>query len=237
MAPKILHYKDIDAANDVELTVPEKIKGRHFSYASRKGQKGAVYVKSPTGTVESVYDDCLRIKFKEDSPINDFMRSWDERCKQVVFDNSERFFNGKRFSMQKIESSYVPTLTDSVLCVKVRDDVVIRDQREAPRTLSELAPGQEIIMILNIDGLAYTATSISLIVNAEQIKVYIDDKLQDFLISQEDDETTEVQSTEQTVETAEADPSLPSLPEQTPAEIEDLQDSSKPDNDDEKNLF
>lgn len=243
---KVVHYRETDVAENVDLTEPEKIcQGVYFSYASIKGHKGAVYLKTPSMKVEScdlTSDTCtITARCREDSPLKEFADKLDTRCKDVIYQNSAKFFNGRRFSEGKIQNSYKSTLSDC--CMKVHlEDADIRDQRDTPRNADEIAQGQEIIMVVRLDGVSYTPTSMEFIVTAQQIKVYIDEKLHDWMIKTDDEVEDKIaQIPDKTHESQESiastgDDSLPELPEQTEAEIESLSDP-KPDNDDDKNLF
>lgn len=196
MAGKIVNHRNLNV-EDVSITVPEKIKGKYTSYIS--SNKKELYVQTP----RLVFDKDGNGKdgekgksflVKIDNTFDSKMNALDEHCIDVIYKNSENFFNKKKFSKEKITASYVKTLKPidnkhSKLSVNINEkNVLIKDQYEVERNLNDIVPGTECILILHIDKIVYSATSMHLSYTVPQIKMYVQESLKEWSILQDDED-------------------------------------------------
>ena len=185
--PQVSLYKNFNV-EDVEFTVPEKYRGKYISFSTicQGDNKAPVYLQTPVLSISKIDNNQLFLDLA-DTPMLDIIKDLEEYTKKYILSRSESFFNGKRFSEEKIESSFVSTLEGTILSVLVAGSTLrIKDQRDSVVSFSELEPSQEVVAILSINGLSFSSSSITLDICVHQVKVYRDDNLDDWLITDEE---------------------------------------------------
>jgi hypothetical protein len=187
----VTYYKNVNVAS-TELTVPEKLKGRYFSYLSNNSLP--LFVQTPTLYVQSVEDHSVKLHCKKDGQFAQLFNQLDTFLVDYITERSRDFFRGSIFSKTKIQSSYIPSVDDEgniVVHVNDPDKILIRDQRDVTKTFADLQPNSESISILNIEGVAFTKKTIRLILTLHQMKLYTKEKLTDWCIFNDSDSECE----------------------------------------------
>lgn len=254
---RVTYYKNAQVAS-TELTIPEKLKGRYFSYLSNK--KVPLFIQTPTLQVESIGDDSIRLKVKKDGQFAQLLKQLDDFVIDYISDRTVQFFRGSLFSRNKIANSYIPTLDENGrLTVQVHNPnkLLIKDQRDIVRKFNDLTPGTDLIAILNIEGVALTKKTIRLILTLHQMKIYVKDLLADWCIfhdsdSEVDDDDIDVEEAEKEANAIESAYASLCQVNEKPDTInsthvsqdvtcemsnKDTQKPSIPSNDDDKDLF
>jgi len=144
-----------------------------------------VYLQTPSVVISDLDEKELDLDLS-DTPLMDILHDLESHTKSYIFNRSESFFGGKRFSEEKIENSFVSTLSGNVLETIVSDHIKIKDQRDNSVNLLDLKVGERVIAILGIDGLSFSASSIHMNFTVHQLKVYRKDILDDWLITDEE---------------------------------------------------
>lgn len=235
MAPSITYYKNTNP-KETELTVPEKIKGKYFSYLSNS--RYPLYIQTPTLNAYPVDQNTIRFKLKKDGQFEKLLQEFDENIIDYISQRTVQFFRGCLFSKNKIASSFIKTVDeDGFITVNVPDvsKLLIKDQRDSVKTYDEIAEGTEAIAILNIEGVIFTKKTIKLSLSVQQLKVYVKEQLSTWCILHDSDsevddlDPEEAESLAQAIESArnESIDKVEIKPEVT----------VNKDNDDEKDLF
>lgn len=188
---KVTYYKNIDLLQN-DLTIPEKLKGKYFSYLSN--QHKPLFIQTPTVHVFPLDKNTIRIRVKKDGHFEQLLKSFDEHVIDFISQKSTQFFRGFLFTKNKITSSFIPTLdSEGYFDVHVAnaDKLLIKDQRQCIRKYDEILPGTEAIAILNIEGVAFTKKTIKLSLALNQLKMYVEEELNDWYISQDDSDIDE----------------------------------------------
>ena len=181
MADKVLKMRSVDITQ-IGITVPEKSKSRYFSFIStlQMSQRGSpLFIQTPVITTR-LEDGVIQLKSQQlildaiDTHVIDYLAA-----------NSTAFFAGKRFSREKIASSF--TATESGV---VNDSTIIKDQRENLLSISEVSQYEDckMIAILHIEGIEFQKNCIKIAVTIPQLKVYTPEKLNVWAIYQDSDD-------------------------------------------------
>lgn len=259
MPPQVINYKGFNST-DVKITLPEKNKGKYVSYICRQStstttenEGSPLLIQSPVLEVCKQDNNELRLLVKKSNSFNNVIKSWDDYCIDYITNHSTEFFNNKRFSRNKIQASYIPTMKEysneyDILeaYVKHPEQLIIRDQRNNLRQYNELQSGNEIIAIFEFEGIVFKKDSMKLLCSVKQIKVYVNEPLTDWYIEQDDDEPDSDFTNPEDIKEIEAQ--LKSVEElniiyknqltSNIQEKEDIEDKTETDNnDDDKDLF
>lgn len=184
---RVTYYKKAQV-DSTELTIPEKLKGRYFSYLSSK--QVPLFLQTPILLVDSIEGNSIKFLVKRDGQFAQLFKDLDNYVIDYISHRTVQFFRGSLFSRNKIASSFIPTLDEKgCLTVQVHnvDKVLIKDQRDIPRKFADLKPGTESISILNIEGVAFTKKTIRLILTLHQMKIYVKNLLTDWCIFHDSD--------------------------------------------------
>lgn len=196
----ILNYKNLgklltSETKDLDLTFgpPEKNRGKYFSYLSYKN--GPLHIQTPVLAVSSITENSLSFCIKKDTNLWNTLEAFDTFCVDYLFNNSALVFNGKKFSKEKITSSYTPSITyaSDTFSTTLNESLLIRDQWNNIRTVNDIQPNMECIAILYIEGIAFTSDSIKVFYNIQQLKLYVKQSLNEWCISHDLDLETVVE--------------------------------------------
>jgi len=236
--PSVTYYKNL-TVQETELTVPEKVKGKYFSYLSNK--QFPLYIQTPTLNAFPVDENTIRFKVKKDGQFEKLCGDLDQQIIDHISERSVQFFRGSLFSRNKIESSYLRTIDeDGYITVTVPDNLLIKDQRDSSRGYDEIAPGTEAIAILHIEGVAFTKKTIRLSLSVAQLKIYVKEQLSTWCILHDSDsevdepDPEEAESLVKALESAREE----TIQSNTPVTLEEQPFvEEKKEHDDEKDLF
>jgi len=194
-----------------------------------------MWIQTPTLTITKVDQNEIHLSLKKESAFAQIINSFDDFCVDHISKKSTDFFNGKRFSKEKIQSVYQRTLQiaddgDYNLIAKVHDskNLFIRDQRNIHRSYDDIKPGYETICILDWEGIAFKKKSMNIVCSIQQMKLYINEGLKNWSIEQDSDEE---EDDDEIVDDQEIEAQMKSLDE-----IAAFVHSTNPDIKDEKNV-
>lgn len=245
---QVVNYKNFKV-EQTHVNVPEKTKGKYFSYVSK--EKYPLLIQSPVLTIQKIENNDIHFLVKKNGSFSNIIQQFDDFCINYITDHTTEFFNGKKFSKAKILSSYQSSLqsfTDDndILIAHVTnpDQLIIRDQRNNSRSYDDLEPGNEIIAIFEFEGILFKKDSMRLSCTVKQMKVYISESLKNWCIEQDDDEyvSSDIDFTNrEDIKEIEAQiKSLEEIAKETSVEISSVdqqQDNETELNDDDKDLF
>lgn len=192
-SPKVILYKNLDVSA-VTITKPEKTKGKYHSYVSYAGNP--LYIQTASCRFVEKEKDELTFAFKKDTQFAQILKKFDDYCIEYITDKSSEFFAGKRFSREKIETSYVKSYTevDEDIHYTVnadKDSLLIKDQLNKDHAITELEKDDEVVFIVHVGGVQFKSTSMKIVYTAKQIKVYIKPLLSDWCIAEDSDDEDE----------------------------------------------
>lgn len=200
MSNQVINYKHL-VVDKTSITRPEKSKGRYFSYISNS--QNPMWVQTPSLTVVKITPTEIHFSLKKTSVFANTINTFDDFCVDYIASRTTEFFNGKRFSREKISSSYERTLVGNeeddyhVLIARVvdKDNLFIRDQRNIHRIYEDIKPGYETICILDWEGIAFNKSSMKVVCTVQQMKIYVNESLTNWSIEQDTDDEQEDDST------------------------------------------
>lgn len=205
-ATLVTNYKTLKVEN-IEFTVPEKIKGKYVSYLVN--DKAPIYVQTPTMVVDHIKGNSIVFRIKADSPFAKLLTEFDDHCADYFSQHSEKFFNGKIFSKAKISNAYSPLhkpLKESPpnspseqhaepdyirLTLELNNNVLVKDQRDVTRTLDDVEPGTEAIAVIDMENICIGKNNIQPVFTLQQMKIYVKERLTNWCIQHDEDSDEE----------------------------------------------
>ena len=110
-----------------------------------------------------------------------FRSEIDSRAQKAVFEKSETFFGGRRFSQERISAAYHPGVSENgQFSFKMIDTTHVKNQYGAQKTSEDIAPGSEISALIRLDGAFFGKRSWELGYSASQVKLYMEVHPQDW---------------------------------------------------------
>jgi len=167
----------------LKISAPlEKVKGKYISYFSYSKKFTPFYFQTPIMEISEIHEN-KTCSLKINNILESILQKIDSHCINHISLNAAEFFKGKNFSRQRIESSFIPTFDKkNIMYTIVSDNVQIKDQYNNSKDVTCLHSAQNIVAILHVKGIVYKKSSIQLLVCIEQIKVYIDERLDKWCI-------------------------------------------------------
>jgi hypothetical protein len=171
-------------ADDLALTQPERQTNSYFSYVTLKNQIQFVQ------TNNIIITDLSHTQVVVNSlKLAQFIKDYESLLCDYIHKHSTTLFNGKKFSLQKIQDSLVSLLTESSISLDI-DSPMIRDQYETEIKLNEVQVPCEALLLLHLEGIRFTSTKIIPQIKVHQIKVHVNVKIPWSIITTIDDFTT-----------------------------------------------
>jgi hypothetical protein len=201
---KVTYYKNVNV-DSVDLTIPEKSKGRYFSYLSL--DHSPLFLQTPTLNIGAIDDNMLKLSIKKDGYFSRLLKSLDEHIIDYIFQRSSHFFRGSVFSRNKIASSFIPTIdNENMMHVQVTNPskIFIKDQRDTLKVYDDITTETDAISILNIEGVAFTKNTIRLVITMHQMKIYVKEQLESWCIFNDSDSDADEIDEEEAEKEAEA---------------------------------
>ena len=260
--PYIMKLDDL-YRNDIGLTKPENRKGKRTShaYVRKDEQHKAILVQLPYATLTSIERDdnsnLLSVDVKLSEQESNSIVAFKDWLAMYLFDRSEKFFDGRSFSLDRFKEAVCHIAIDDILHVTVDSNVPylrIKDQYDGDRSLEDLSEGQSIRSLVTLRYVTFEGRKIVPHWQLCQAKIYIEETLDDWCIQDREEDQGPPESShikqEQSVElsssTALQTPESIPLPDDTdvldtPAtlteQVQELQPQVEPLNDDDKNFF
>jgi len=246
-SPSVTYYKNAQPT-DIELTVPEKVRGKYFSYLSSK--QSPLFLQTPTLNIYPTDNNTIRLKTKPDGQFSQLLKGFDKFIIDYITERSVQFFRGYVFTKSKIESSYISSVDDEGFIevhITNSDKLLIKDQRDRTCDYKDLSEGIEAIAILDFEGVSFTKRTIKLSLTLHQLKIYVKEELPDWSIlndsdseGEEDPDPVDAEELARALELATEEKVLPEkvvIEQPTEEDKEHKEIDKVPHNDDEKDLF
>jgi hypothetical protein len=158
--------------NHLNFTIPEKRDSKYVSYISVDvdGKNEPLFLQTPivkiqvTPELDSV---CLT------SPVvSQKIKELEDFVKNHIADNTPRFFNGKKFSRQKIVDSFDTLNLENI---PIGDDMTFQDQFENTLSKCDLDFSKTIdsVLLLYITGIEFTKKNFRMACVIKQAKIYM----------------------------------------------------------------
>lgn len=214
MSIKLLDFRNIDLSN-ITFLLPEKQRNTHFSRAQYDGED--IYIKTTkminkNGLVKNDNRAYIELEFGEDKQLYDFMCRLDEKCINIIHEQSEDWFN-KQFPKDVVEEFYLgplkhkgePKLKLKVPLSKSSIDCLVYDN--VGNCTQDLGSNNTMICVLQFIGLKFLKQQViaewvplqvktSNIVNMQSknylIEENLDDENKEELSEQDEDEEIEL---------------------------------------------
>lgn len=172
--------------DEILITVPEKLKSKYISFFSLSGKP--VYLQTPVVPIIECQKGFITISLNNEH-FKQSLEEFEERCVNYIFIHSETFFNGKKFTREKVSNALqkLSTSSDGNLTLSLADSVLVKNQRGSEMILSDILPNTESINIIHIEGLIFKSNEIHFKCVISQSKVYIKDELKDWQIQNDSD--------------------------------------------------
>lgn len=230
----------------LSFTTPEKYKGQYCSFCTWDNSGHSLFLQLPLGQIKNVNNGTVVIEYPTQNRPDDgealgdagvdtaegtklikAIRSVESFVVNYIHERSEQFFNGKRFSLEKIQGALESSVIDeNKLVIDIENSPRLKDQYGTDRTLADLDNGTDIIALVSLRNIVFTKTSFKLRWILQQARVYIEDTLSEWCIA--DISPSTKAPSEPSVEQAETDLACNDNPEDTP---------EVPQNDDDQDLF
>lgn len=189
---KIKHF-------DIDKNVLEK----SVYYIDISYKRKPLYIQIPRFPLETVdiSNNCLTLLINK-SFYDNFILNLENYVVQSVYKNSEKWFCGKRFTMNKIVKcmvSIVDKLSEDTyrLTINLGKNVKIYDKYKNSLELSDLQVNKmiETVCVLLVENLQFIDNMFVINVTLEQMKVYLDNRLVEYSIIDSESEAESVSNT------------------------------------------
>ena len=175
--PQVFNYKEVDLSNLV-LSKPEKIENEEkikFVSSLSFDKKDRCIIQTPN-LIYSKNEKKLSFELSKNQEFYSFIEKLKDRITEILYNNSEKFFKGKKFSYNwiykalssiiEIDSEGNANLTD----IRSSEDLKIYDHfKERIYDFNEETC--EGIFILNIKNIEFVGKSISISIEIDAIKL------------------------------------------------------------------
>lgn len=134
--------------------------------------------------------------------VEDFIKGLEEYIIDTVYDKSEKWFNGRRFTMGKIQTALTSCLSAGQLVVTMSDNTCFFNQFRKKLTVDDLRDSWEkssieCICVVRLCCLQFLGNKFTYKISLEQCKVNIDYKLVEYsIIDDSRDSITPITETE-----------------------------------------
>lgn len=169
----------------------EKIE-KNIHYIDMYYNNDALYIQLPKTKLYLANLDNNVIKILIDDKVNDnFIKKLEDYIIKIVYKNSELWFDGKIFTMNKIincivrnvnyiEENIILTLTLDNECKIFNQYGILLDKKELHK--KELDKNVDIVCIIKIDNLQFIDNKFTYNIVLEQAKIYKDTKITEYSI-------------------------------------------------------
>lgn len=193
-------YRDVDV-NEINLRVPEKQGGRYSSQITYKS--GDFYMQTPSG-LEISSDGKVNFTLVKKGEFFNALESITEKVADIISNNSEKFFKGKKFSREYIINAVnkVVDLDDNgqgfLNNSKISSECKVYDHLNELTTDSEFPLSGAVI--LHFRSVEFVKKNIKINVEIASIKTSLEKKKLDDCILEETEGNDEIKEVEETDE-------------------------------------
>ncbi len=198
----IVDYKAFDVSN-LKFTKPEKKDKciRSFAYVvSESGDMEHLFIRTPSCSIKLLPSEGdLTLDVSGATPLIRFLQSVDQFAVNHLFENKEFFFGIKPFTKEHIADALTHTIkSDSqgnpVVYLRLAPGLDVQNQFGTECRLSDIFQSRvgytDARLVLNVEGLLFTKSTVEIVYSAVQIKAYVIPQLSNFSIAagQDDDD-------------------------------------------------
>lgn len=162
-------------------------------------------------------NNCLILQVPK--AVEDFVRGLEEYIIDKVYDNSERWFNGRRFTLGKIQNGLISCLKSRNLIITLSDNNCFFNQYKKRLSVDEVSFPIECICIVRLCCLQFIGNRFTYKISAEQCKVNIEYKLVEYSILDDSRDDSSIPITE-----TQSDKSYREYPEYYGSEVDSEED-------------
>lgn len=159
----------------------------------------ALYIQLPKTQIYMLKLEKNLLKIKIDDKLNDFVKKLEEYIIMTVYKNSELWFNGKCFTMNKIVNSIIRNINyikrDIIMTLTIDKDCKFYNQYgiDISSELENLDfENIDMIGIIKLDNLQFIDNKFTYNIVLEQAKIYNIKKILEYSILDESDKDTSV---------------------------------------------
>jgi len=197
----IYKYTNIDINNIKFSDIPynklqyinignEKVE-KNIYYIDMYYNNDALYIQLPKTKLYFTNLDNNVVKIIIDDKVNDnFIKKLEEYIIKVVYKNSALWFDGKRFTMNKIVNCIVRNVNyieeNIILTLTLDKECKIFNQYGIELDINELEKNMDIVCIIKIDNLQFIDNKFTYNIVLEQAKIYKDTKITEYSILDDD---------------------------------------------------
>jgi hypothetical protein len=119
----------------------------------------------------------------------DYIKSIEEFVVESVHKKSKKWFNGRRFTFDKIQNGLVPCVSRGTAIIIVNDDSSLYDQYKKSLNFNDCTFPLECTCIVRICGLQFIENKFSCKISLEQCRINMEYKLAEYSIIDNDSKT------------------------------------------------
>lgn len=139
-----------------------------------------IFIQLDKCICSGVNNNCIILEIPK--TVENFVKGIEEYIIDTLHEKSERWFNGKRFTMNKIQSGLVSCLANGKLTVMLNEDSIFFDQFKRKMTLDDLNYPLDCTCVVRLCCLQFIGNKYKYKISVEQCKVNIDYKLVEYSI-------------------------------------------------------
>lgn len=149
---------------------------------------GPLYIQIDNCQLYEINNSISNVKINTNSQVLEFIKKLEEYLLQMVYKNCEQLFNGKRFTMNKIRSSFISNIKDQTLSTTLEKRGMFFNQYKHQITIEKIIENinqnksLDSINILKLANLQFMDNYFTYNFALEQSKVYIHDYLDNYSI-------------------------------------------------------
>lgn len=155
--------------SNIVVTKPESIADGMASFVSLEEKPEFIFVLVSNSVIHSILNNDVTINHSEFSST---IQSLENKIAKYMHENSEKLFDNKRFSLHKMQSSLFSITDNDSIHLKVVPESQIKDQFGNSMNFSDVVAGMSCTLVLCLQGIRFTKTSWSLVVNVHQFKIF-----------------------------------------------------------------
>lgn len=215
--------------DDITVTRPEKFRGKYSSFTQYAQTGHGLYLQLSEVKVRDRSQDHISV-LVQGTPVDDLISRIEDHITTFIHERSESFFSGKRFSIDKIRGALEKSVTDGLLVLDIDElrPPLVRDQYDHERSVEDITIDTDLVPLVSLKAIHFTKTSFRLRWTLQQARVYIEDNLNEWCITDTPDER------EEQVPQVQDEASLSVVPENIPLPDEENDKSTF---DDDRDLF
>jgi hypothetical protein len=195
MSLQVHFFNDVQA-NKIKFSkrvYKDKLSSKHCIDAFYENSQ--LFIQTPQFSVQSIHDNGITVSGNNPSFV-EFIKKLEEQVIHAVYKHADDWFNGKRFTLNKIKNSLVSKLSPAgesfSLNVDLQAETKFFNQFKQQITSAHLAENADIILLLRMRGLSFSGSQFTYDLVLEQAKVYCEQKLDTYSLIEDNQTVLEV---------------------------------------------